>query len=104
MYGSALRAYGFGAVVSVLLGTGIGFGWHYIADSAGGRAAAAAPTRPGQEDVSNLPSPNPPAPREGQALDAPKVPDSSQARQTARHSPRKMCSQSHACRKSQQRR
>ena len=36
MYGPDLRTYCLGAVVSVLLGTGIGLGWHYIADSAGG--------------------------------------------------------------------
>jgi len=40
MYGSELRACGVGAVVSVLLGAGIGFGWHYL-DNGGGRAAIA---------------------------------------------------------------
>jgi len=38
---SELRTCGLGAVVSVLLGAGIGFGWHYL-DNGGGRAAIAA--------------------------------------------------------------
>ena len=37
MYASELRTYGLAAVVAVLLGAGIGVGWHYFADSAGGR-------------------------------------------------------------------
>ena len=30
MYGSQLRTCGLGAVVAVLFGAGIGFGWHYV--------------------------------------------------------------------------
>jgi len=36
MYGSQLRTCGLGAVVAVLLGAGVGVGWDYFADSAGG--------------------------------------------------------------------
>jgi hypothetical protein len=39
MYGAELRTYGLGAVVSMLLGAGIGFGWYYFVDSNGGKAA-----------------------------------------------------------------
>ena len=46
MFGSELRTYDLSAVVSVLLGTGIGLGWYYFVDSAGGRAVAAAHKRP----------------------------------------------------------
>ena len=41
MYDPELRICGLGAVVSVLLGAGIGFGWHQL-DNGGGRAAIAA--------------------------------------------------------------
>jgi len=34
---SEVRTCGLSAVVAVLLGAGIGVGWHYFADSAGGR-------------------------------------------------------------------
>lgn len=104
MYGSELRTYGLGAVVSVLLGAGIGFGWHYFVDSAGGRAAAAAATPAAQQDASNRPSSNPPAPREGPVLDVPRLPDLSHAQQPAGHNPRKACTKGHACRKHQPRR
>ena len=35
-----LRTYVLSAVVCVLLGIGIGFGWHYLGDRTAGRAAA----------------------------------------------------------------
>jgi hypothetical protein len=44
MYASELRTCGLGAVVVVLLGAGIGFCWHYFADTAGATAAASAVT------------------------------------------------------------
>jgi hypothetical protein len=44
MSGSELRAYCLSAVLTVLLGVCIGFGWHYFADSAGVRAVASAAT------------------------------------------------------------
>src|SRR5271167_4385293 len=74
MPGAELRTYVLGAVVSVLLGVGIGFGWHYFADSAGAMAAASAVTPAAQRDA---PSPQlscPPAPREGPVLDVPPFP------------------------------
>jgi hypothetical protein len=74
MYGSELRTYGLSAVVCVLLGAGIGIGWHYFADSAGGRGVAAAVTPPSQQDA---PSPQlscPPGPREAAVPDVPRLP------------------------------
>ena len=66
MYGSQLRTCGLGAVVAVLLGAGIGAGWHYFADSAG-PATSVAVTRPAQRDA---PSPSVQAP----APDVPPLP------------------------------
>ena len=66
MYGSELRACGLGVVVAVLLGAGIGAGWHYFADSAG-PATSVAVTRPAQRDA---PSPSVQAP----APDVPPLP------------------------------
>jgi hypothetical protein len=34
MYASELRTCALGAVAAILLGAGVGFGWHYFADSA----------------------------------------------------------------------
>jgi hypothetical protein len=58
MYGPELRTYALGAVVSVLLGAGTGFGWHYFADSAGRRVAAAPATPLAQQDAPNPASSN----------------------------------------------
>ena len=72
MYASELRTCGLGAVVAVLLGGGVGFGWHFFADS--GRAVAAAITPLAQQDASNPPLACPPPPREGPVRDAPLLP------------------------------
>jgi len=64
MYASELRTCGLGAVVAVLLGAGVGVGWHYYADSVSGRAVFAAPTPLEQQDTPNSPLVYPP-PREG---------------------------------------
>jgi hypothetical protein len=74
MYASELRTYGLSAVVSVLLGAGIGLGWHYFADSAGGRAVAAAATPLAQQDTSQPSFSNPPVLSEDPVLDAPPFP------------------------------
>jgi hypothetical protein len=71
MYASELRTCGLGAVVAVLFGAGVGFGWHFFAD--GGRAVAAAATALAQQDASN-PSLTCPPPREGPVRDVPLVP------------------------------
>ena len=71
MYGSELRTCGLGAVVAVLLGAGIGAGWNYFADTAGGRAVATAVTPPVKQDAPNSPSSNPPTQPEGPVLDVP---------------------------------
>ena len=80
MTGSEVRAYCLSAVLIVLLGAGIGLGWHYFVDSAGARTVASAATPPVQGVPSPPPS-NPPAPREGPVPDFPR---SSDAQQTAR--------------------
>ena len=82
MSGLELRAYGLSAVLSVLLGTGIGFGWHYFVDSAGVTAMASVATPPVQHDAPNPPSANPPSQGEGPGLNVPRSPDSPDAQQT----------------------
>jgi hypothetical protein len=70
MSGSELRTYVLSAVVCVLLGIGIGFGWHFV-DRTGGRTAASAATPPAKQDAPNPPSPNPAAQQKGPVLDVP---------------------------------
>ncbi len=84
MFPEILRTYVLSAVVCVLLGIGIGFGWHYFVDRAGGRAAASAATPPAKQDAPNPPSSNPPAQPEGPVHDVPRGPDLSDAQQPAR--------------------
>jgi hypothetical protein len=84
MFGEMLRAYVLSAVVCVLLGIGIGFGWHYFVDRTGGSAAVSATTLPGKQDPPNPPSTNSAAQREGPVPDAPRVPGLSDAQQSAR--------------------
>ena len=63
-----------GAVAAVLLGAGVGVGWHYFADTAGPATAVAAVTRPEHQDA---PSPSlscPPGPGEASGPDVPRLP------------------------------
>lgn len=77
MYGSELRTCGLAAVVAVLLGAGIGFGWHY---NVGGKAAVASVATPlEKQDAPKPPLSCPPGSREGPALDVPRLPVSSRA-------------------------
>jgi hypothetical protein len=46
MPGADLRTYCLSVVITVLLGAGIGVGWHYIVDSAGVGTVALAATLP----------------------------------------------------------
>lgn len=85
MYGPDLRTYCLGAVVSVLLGTGIGLGWHYIVDSAGARAVAATTTPLIQQDAPQLSASSAPAPAEVPVLDGPPFPGLSRYPQPAAH-------------------
>jgi hypothetical protein len=86
MYGPELRTYGLSAVVSVLLGAGMGLGWHYFADSAGGTAVAAATTQLAQQDAPPQPlSSNPPAAAENPVLNAPQFPGLSRYPQPTAH-------------------
>jgi hypothetical protein len=71
MFAGLLRTYVFRAVLCVLLGISIGFGWHYFVDRAGGRAAVSAAAPPAKQGAPNPPSSNPPAQREGPAPDVP---------------------------------
>ena len=82
MFGEMLRSYVLSAGVCVLLGIGIGFGWHFV-DRAGGRTAASAATPPAKQDAPNPPSSNPPAQREGPVLDVPRGSGLSDAQQPA---------------------
>ena len=79
MYASEVRTCGLGAVVAVLLGAGIGVGWHYFADSAGGRAEAAAAGPLAKRDAPNPPSSNPPSRPEGPVFEGPRSPALSRA-------------------------
>src|SRR5262245_29510237 len=83
MFAGMVRTYVLCAVVCVLLGVGIGFGWHYL-DSVGGRAMASAATPPAKQDAPNPPSSNPPAQQEGSVLDVPRGSGLSEAQQSAR--------------------
>jgi hypothetical protein len=85
MYGPDLRTYCLSAVVSVLLGAGIGLGWHYFADSAGGRVVAAATTPLIQQDAPKLSASSAPAPAEVPVLDGPQFPGLSHYPQPAAH-------------------
>ena len=79
MHGSELRTCGLGAVVTVLLGAGIGFGWHYL-DDVGGKAAVASVATPlEKQDAPKPPLSCPPGSREGPLLDVPQLPVSSRA-------------------------
>jgi len=79
MYGSQLRTCGLGAVVAVLFGAGIGFGWHYFADSAGATAAASAVTPLAKSDAPRPTSPDPPSRPQGPVIDVPRFLDLSHA-------------------------
>ena len=75
MYGSELRTCGLGVVIAVLLGVGIGVGWHYFADGATGRTVTAAAATPlAQQDTPNPQLSCPPGPRERSASDLPRLP------------------------------
>jgi len=79
MYGSELRTCGLGAVVAVLLGAGIGLGWHYL-DNVGGKAAVASVATPFEkQDAPKPPLSCPPGSRGGPALDVPQLPVLSRA-------------------------
>ena len=67
MYASELRACGLGGVVAVLLGAGIGVGWHYFGDSA--RAGASQVALPAKQDAPDLRSSNPHAQPEDPVID-----------------------------------
>ena len=67
MFGEMLRTYLLGAVVCLILGIGIGFGWHFV-ERAAGRPAASAATPHANQDAPNPPSPTAAAQRETPAL------------------------------------
>ena len=78
MYASELRTCALGAVVAVLLGVGVGVGWHYFGDSA--RAGTSTVALPAKQDAPNPLSSNPYAQPEDSVLDIPGPLDLSGAR------------------------
>ena len=74
MPGAELRTYVLGAVVSVLVGACIGFGWHYFADSADATTMSSAVTALTKQDTSSPALSCPPGPREDPGLDIPRPP------------------------------
>jgi hypothetical protein len=83
MFAELLRTYLLSAVVCVLLGVGIGFGWHFV-DRAVTRTAASTAISPAKQDVPNPPSPNPPVQRAGPVPDVARSPILPDAHQPAR--------------------
>jgi hypothetical protein len=83
MLGSELRTYCFSAVLCLLLGAGIGVGWHYFVDTAGVRAVASAATSAAPQDAPDPPSSHLSATAEHPARD---VHQSSDGQQPARSS------------------
>ena len=77
MSGPELRTYCLSAVLTVLLGAGIGFGWHYFVDSAGARTVASTPA-PTAPEAPSPPSPSSPATREGPVSDVSRLSDAQQ--------------------------
>jgi len=51
MFGSELRTCGLGAVFCVLLGAGIGLGWHYLDNDAGRTSGRRSPLKKGQKPL-----------------------------------------------------
>src|SRR5215469_11007245 len=98
MYGSELRTCGLGAIICVLLGAGIGYGWHYV-DTNGGRAPMASTAAPlAQQDASSAP-PSKLAPQGDPAVSIPQVPGASHYSQPAQRQSR--CAKGHTCGKHQ---
>src|SRR5215472_5994222 len=95
MYGSELRTCALGAVVCVLLGAGIGYGWHYL--DTGGRpgAVVAAATPLAKQDAPSPPPSNPSPPRETPVLDGPLLPGLSRVPQPAESRPQ--CAKGRTC-------
>ena len=94
---------GLGAVVSVLLGAGIGFGWHYFADSTGAAVVASAVTPPAKRECAQPAIVEPSPQREGPVFDVPGFPGLSNYRQPAQSNQRccKTCAKGHTCEKHQ---
>ena len=74
MPGAELRTYVLGAVISVLVGACIGFGWYYFAERAGAATMPSAVTPLAKQDTSSPAVSCPPGPREDLGLDIPRPP------------------------------
>src|SRR5215469_12920707 len=74
MPGAELRTYVLGAVISVLVGACIGFGWYYFAERAGAATMSSAVTPLAKQDTSSPALSCPPGPREDLGLDIPRPP------------------------------
>ena len=73
MYASELRTCAFGAVVCVLLGAGIGYGWHYLDTGDRPGAVAVTATPAAKQSAPSRPSSNPFPPRETLVVDGASV-------------------------------
>jgi hypothetical protein len=95
MYASELRTCALGAVVCVLLGAGMGLGWHYLDPGSRPGAIASAATPLAQQEVPSVPLSSPSPPRETSVFDAPLFPGLTRNPQPAESRPR--CGKGHAC-------
>jgi hypothetical protein len=94
MYGWELRTCALGAIICVLLGAGIGYGWHYL-DTDGRPGAVAAAVTPLAKQDAPGPPPSNSSPRETPVADGPLFPGLSRNPQPAESLPR--CAKGHAC-------
>jgi hypothetical protein len=95
MYKSELRTCALGAIICVLLGAGIGYGWHYLDTSGRPGAVASAAIALAKQDAPSPPPSNPSPPREAAVVYGPLFPGLSRNPQPAESHPR--CAKGHAC-------
>jgi hypothetical protein len=84
MFAEMLGAYVRSAVLCVLLGIGIGFGWHYFVDRTGGSVAASTTASPARQDALTPPSSNQATQRERSVPDVARNVGPSDVEQPAR--------------------
>src|SRR5215467_4482107 len=95
MYGSELRTCALGAIICMLLGAGIGYGWHYLDTGDRPGAVAATATPAAKQNAPSPPPPNTSPPQGGPAVNVPLFPGLTRIPQPAESHPR--CGKGHAC-------